>query len=100
MKILHALTLFATVSLALAKEFFAGLGIHADYPTIGALGLAMTTMLIFRSLVAVLAVALLTALVVFSPELLVQYHLDRDVLLAAALTIILFPWINRMVRDN
>jgi len=100
MKLLHALTLFATVSLALAKEFFEGLGIHADYPTIGALGLGITTMLIFRSVFAVLAVVLLTGLVVFSPDLLAQYHLDRDALLAAALTIILFPWINRMVRDT
>ena len=100
MKILHALTLFATVSLALAKEFFVGLGIHADYATIGALGLAFTTLLVFRSIFAILAVVILTAMVVFSPDMLVQYHLDRDVLLAAALTIILFPWINRMVRDN
>jgi uncharacterized membrane protein YgdD (TMEM256/DUF423 family) len=100
MKLLHALALFATVSLALAKEFFEGLGIRADYPVIGALGLAITTLLIFRSLFAVLGVVLLTGLVVFSPDLLVQYHLDRDVLLAAALTIILFPWISRMVREN
>lgn len=99
MKFLHALTLFATVSLALAKEFFVRLGLHADYPTIGALGLAFTTLLIFRSVFAVLAVAILTGMILLSPELLVRYNLDRDILLAAALTVILFPWINRMVKD-
>ena len=37
MKLLHAITLFATLGLALAKDFFQTLGIEATYPVIGAL---------------------------------------------------------------
>lgn len=100
MKFLHALTLFATVGLALAKQFFVGLGIHADYATIGAIGLAITTLLIFRSIFVGIAIALLCVMITFTPELLLDYHLDKDMLLAAALTIILFPWISKFVKDN
>lgn len=99
MKFLHVVTLFATLGLALAREFFVSLGIEADYTVIGLFGLGLTTLLIFRGLLPVLGVAILTLLLVFSPELLARYHLDKDLLLAAALLIILFPWIHKLVRD-
>jgi K+-transporting ATPase A subunit len=99
MKFLHALTLFATVGLALAREFFLKLGIDADYTVIGALGLGLTTLLIFRGLLPIIGVIILCMLVTFSPEWLGSYHLDKDMMLAAALTIILFPWIHKLVKD-
>lgn len=99
MKFLHALTLFATVGLALAREFFLKLGIQADYTVIGALGLGLTTLLVFRGVLPVLGVAILSALVVFNTEYLAGYHLDQDILLAAALLIILYPWIKKLVKD-
>jgi len=100
MKFLHALTLFATLGVALAKEFFMSIGIHADYPAIGAFGLALTTLLILRSWVAILAVAILSAAMLLPPERLIDMQLDRDIILAAAITIILFPWIQKFVKDN
>jgi hypothetical protein len=35
----------------------------------------------------------------FRPDLLASYHLDKDVMLSAALLIILFPWIKKLVSD-
>jgi K+-transporting ATPase A subunit len=99
MKFLHALTLFATVGLALAREFFLKLGIQADYAVIGAMGLGLTTLLVFRGLLPILGVVILCLLVTFTPELLADYHLDKDMLLAAAITIILFPWLKKLVKD-
>jgi len=100
MKFLHALAIFATASLAFAQDFFATLGIQADYPTLGAFALAATTLLIFRSMFAVLAMVILVVMAFFSDELLLRYSLDHEFLLAAALTIVLCPWISTLVKDR
>ena len=99
MKFLHAVTVFFTIGLALAREFFGQLGFHADYTTIGLLGLALTTLLIFRGLMPILAVAVLTALISMPDALLVEWSLDRQLLQAAAISITLFPWIRRFLID-
>jgi len=99
MKILHIATVFFTLGLALAREFFNQLGMHADYSTIGLLGLAMTTLLIFRGIWPLLSVAVLAVLVSLSDHSLSVMHMDRQMLEAAALTIVLFPWIRRFLID-
>jgi hypothetical protein len=99
MKLLHALTLFATLGLALARDFFAQLGFHAELPVIGALGLAMTTLLIFRGVIPLLALTILLVLVRM-PVVLDQYNLDPDVLLAVAMCIVLYPWLKRIASGD
>lgn len=99
MKLLHAITLFATLGLALARDFFQTLGIDATYPVIGALGLAMTTLLIFRGLVPLLAVALLLLMVSLPGDLLQHYNLSHDLVLAVVLTIVAYPWIRRIAHS-
>jgi hypothetical protein len=96
MKLLHVVTLFATLGLALARDFFLALGIEATYPVIGAFGLAITTLLIFRGLLPLVAVAILLVMVSMPAEVLLQYNLSHDVLLAAVLTIVVYPWIRRI----
>ncbi len=99
MKFLHAVTLFATLGLALARDMFLALGIEATYPVIGALRLAVTTLLIFRGILPVIGVAILLVMVSFPPETLQQYHLDHDLLLAAVLTVVVYPWIRRIAAS-
>jgi hypothetical protein len=96
MKFLHAITLFATLGLALARDFFLTLGIDATYPVIGAFGLAMTTLLIFRGILPLIAVAILLLMVTLPAERLQELNLSHDLLLAAVLTIIVYPWIRRI----
>lgn len=99
MKLLHALTVFATLGLALARDFFVTLGIEATYPVIGALGLAVTTMLIFRGLVPLIAIGILLLLMWLPPPMLQQYNLSHDLLLAIALTVVAYPWIRRIAHS-
>jgi hypothetical protein len=99
MKLLHAITLFATLGLALAKDFFQTIGIEATYPVIGALGLAVTTLLIFRGVMPLLGVAILLVMVSLPTDLLQQYNLSHDLLLAAVLTIVAYPWIRRIAHS-
>ena len=95
MKLLHMLTLFATLGLALARDFFATLGLEASYPVIGAFGLAVATMMIFRSLLAVLAVAILSIMVSLPREVLESRGFDHEMLLALVLVIVAYPWLRR-----
>lgn len=99
MKLLHVLTLFATIGLALARDFFASLGFEASYPVIGAIGLAVATLLIFRSAVVIVAVALLAVMVTLPEARLQEYGLDHDILLTAVLLIVVYPWIRKMAAD-
>lgn len=99
MKFLHAVTLFATLGLGLAKDFFLTLGIEATYPVIGAFGLAVTTLLIFRGLVPILAVGILLLMVSLPGDLLQQYKLSHDLVLAVVLTIVAYPWIRRIAHS-
>ncbi len=99
MKILHIATVFFTIGLALAREFFTQLGFHADYSVIGVLGLALTTLLIFRGVWPIIGVAILGVLVSQTDATLAMMHMDRQMLEAAALTIVLFPWIRRFLID-
>jgi hypothetical protein len=100
MKFLHALTLFATLGLALARDFFSRLGFDASLPVIGAFGLAITTLLIFRGILPVLAVAILAVIVSLPEETLQAYNVDHDILLAIVLTIVLYPWLRKLAHDS
>jgi hypothetical protein len=99
MKLLHALTLFATLGLALAKDFFQTLGFEATYPVIGAFGLAVTTLLIFRGIVPLIAVGVLLLMVSLPGDILQQYNLSHDLVLAIVLTIVAYPWIRRIAHS-
>lgn len=99
MKLLHILVIFATLGLALARDFFQTLGIDASYPMIGAFGLAATTLLIFRGFLSLLAVAMLVVMVSLPQETLQGLNLDHDVLLAVVMTIVLLPWIKKIMQD-
>jgi multisubunit Na+/H+ antiporter MnhG subunit len=99
MKLLHVITLFATIGLALARDFFARLGFEASYPMIGAFGLAVATLMIFRSGLAVIAVGVLAVMVSLPEARLQEYGLDHDILLAAVLLIVIYPWIRKLAAE-
>ncbi len=99
MKLLHAATLFATLGLALAQDFFLTLGIEATYPMIGAFGFAITTLLIFRGIFPVIGLAILLGMMSLPAATLQQYHFSHDVVLAMVLTIVVYPWIRRIALN-
>jgi hypothetical protein len=98
-KILQAIALFATAGLIYAKDFFQTLGINAESPIIIAVGLGITTMLMYRSTVSLLAMGLFGLLINLPEETLSYYSLDRDVLLAGAITTLILPWIHKMAQS-
>lgn len=100
MKLLQALIIFATVGLAFARDFLQSLGIEASYTTIVALGVALTTLLTFRSIMPIIAVVILTFLVAVPQEQLQAYSLDPDAIRALAIVIMIYPWIKKIASDS
>src|SRR5690349_11510398 len=100
MKLLQALIIFGTVGLAFARDFLQSLGIEASYTTIAALGVALTTLLVFRGVMSVIAVVILTFLVTVPVEQLQAYSLDPDALRALAIVVMIYPWIKKIASDN
>lgn len=100
MKYLQYLILLGTVGLALAREFLLELGMQADYTLIAALGLSLTTLLVLRGFLPVVSVVILCVLILFRAEALAAYGIDKDMMLSAALVILLYPWIRKLVAPS
>jgi hypothetical protein len=98
-KVMQAIALFATAGLVFAKDFFARIGIDADSPLVVAVGLGITTMLMYRTKVSLLVMVLFGILISLPDATLEIYQLDRDILLAVAITTLLLPWIQRLAKS-
>lgn len=98
-KVMQAIALFATAGLVFAKDFFARIGIDANSPLVIAVGLGITTMLMYRTTVSLLVMVLFGMMITLPESLLESYNLDRDILLAAAICTLLLPWIQRVAKS-
>lgn len=96
-KILQAIVLFATAGILFASQFFEQTGLPREPLLIVAIGLGITTMLMYRSLVSLLAMGAFALMIHLPDATLAAYHLDRQVLLAAAIALLCLPWIQRFV---
>lgn len=97
-KLLQAIALFATAGLVFAKDFFANFGIDANSPLVIATGLGITTMLMYRTTVSLLVMVLFGIMISLPEATLENYNLDRDLLLAFAITTLFLPWIQRLTH--
>lgn len=97
-KVLQALALFATAGLVFAKDFFANFGIDANSPLVIAVGLGITTMLMYRTAASLLVMVLFGIMISLPDALLDEYNLDRDMLLAFAIATLILPWIQRLAN--
>ena len=99
-KVLQAVALFATAGVVFAKDVFNAIRLDIETPVIIAVGLGITTMLINRSILSVVVMVVLVGLIKLPPETLVEYNLDRSVLQAAAISLLVLPWIHNAVNKS
>ena len=99
-KVLQAVVLFATAGVVFAKDVFNAIRLDIETPVIIAVGLGITTMLINRSILSVVVMVVLVGMIKLPPETLVQYNLDRSVLQAAAISLLVLPWIRSAVSKS
>ena len=94
-KILQAIVLFATAGFLLVNQLFDTLGFKPDPLLVIAVGLGITTMLMYRSLVSLLAMIGFALLIRLPDATLAAWHLDRQMLLAGAIALLCLPWLQR-----
>lgn len=94
-KVLQVIVLFATVGFVLATRVFHALHIEVNALLVVAVGLGITTLLMYRSLASMLVIVLFGILVSLPDATLNHYNLDRDMLLAFAIAVLCLPWIQR-----
>lgn len=99
-KVLQAVVLFATAGLVFAKDVFNAIRLDVDTPIIIAVGLGITTMLMNRSVLSLVVMVLLVVLIKLPPETMQMYNLDRSVLQAAAISLLVLPWIKSALSNS
>ena len=98
-KVLQAIVLFVIAGFIFAKDALTRAGFEHNTPLIIAVGLGITTMLMYRSLVSVLAIILFGILIKLPDAVLDNYGIDRDVLLACAIATLCLPWLHKMANN-
>ena len=98
-KILQAIVLFATAGTVIATRSSDAFGLGDNTPLIVAMGLGITTMLMYRTLSSLLVMVVFSVLISLPDQMLADQGLDRDMLLAFAIALLCLPWIQRLVDD-
>ena len=97
--ILYALVLFAIVGISLATETLSRFGLSENYIYIISAAFLFVALLLGKKPILVLVV-LLGVMAINLPEaMLLEYAIDRDMLLAAVCAIILAPTIYDLIAD-
>jgi hypothetical protein len=89
------LLLFATLGLFLSRVLCLRVGLEPDYFVISLGALAITLLVVFRSLPMILLMGFLTLAVNLPDQVLVDYGVDRDVILTLVLCLMFFPFVRR-----
>ena len=95
-KVLQAVVLFATAGLVLSQDAITRAGFEASTLMIIVIGLGITMMLMYRSLVSLLVLVMLAILIKLPDTILDTYGLDRDLLLAGAIVMLILPWLHKV----
>jgi len=98
-KILQAIVLFVTAGFVFAKDALARIGFDNNTVLIIALGLGITTMLMYRSMVSILVMILFALLIRLPDVLLDSYGLDRDILMVCAISTLCLPWLHKLASN-
>jgi hypothetical protein len=95
--LVYCVVVFITLGIALANEMLAGFGLESNYIIVFSIAFLVAGLLLSKNLV--LLMLMLVGVFAFNlPDAtLVQYHLDRDVLLAMVCATLLVPSVYQLI---
>ena len=96
---LSGLVLFSTLGVFIAKVLFLRLGLEPHYLYFGIGALVVSLLLVFRGVMLIVIVGLLTVAVNLPDHTLLEYGVDRDVLLTLLLLMVIYPFVHRAVSS-
>jgi len=89
--LVYCVVVFITLGIAIANEILARFGLESNYIIVFSIAFLVAGLLLSKNLI-LLALVLVGVIAFNLPDAtLVQYHLDRDVLLAMVCAILLVP---------
>lgn len=83
--------IFLTLGLAIASETLSRLGLEGNYVYLFSMAFVVAAIMLGRNILLLLVLAAGVAAINLPEATLLQYHLDRDVLLAVICAIVLVP---------
>lgn len=93
----YGVMIFTTVGVALANEMLSRVGIEGNRIALFSVALLLAVILLSRNLMMVVIVVLGVLALNLSDTVLLQYHLDRDLLLAMIGATIVVPSIYQLL---
>lgn len=87
-----AIVVFLTLGITLSSSLLEMFRIGTNYMFIGLGALLITCMVAFRSIVLIVIVLLVSLPINLPEEYLIQYYIDRDVLIVLVILMIIFPF--------
>ncbi|MBT5484400.1 MAG: hypothetical protein HOH14_03830 [Gammaproteobacteria bacterium] len=87
-----ALVVFMTLGITLSSSLLELSGVETNYVYIGLGALLITSLVAFRSIGLIVIVLLVSLPINLSEEYLIQYYIDRDVLIVLVILMIIFPF--------
>lgn len=89
--ILYALIIFMTIGVTLSQVLLERIGMETDYMLIALGAMVVTGLMIYRGLFLIIIVLLMSLAVNLPADFLLQYSIDKDVLMVLLLLMIIFP---------
>ena len=87
-----ALVVFMTLGITLSSSLLEMFGVATNYMFIGLGALLITAMVSFRSIGLIVIILLVSLPINLPEEYLIQYYIDRDVLIVLVILMIIFPF--------
>ncbi|MDA1289926.1 MAG: hypothetical protein O3C37_03525 [Proteobacteria bacterium] len=95
--LVYCVVVFITLGIAIANEILARFGLESNYIIVFSIAFLVAGLLLSRSLVLLMLVLVGVFAFNLPDATLVQYHLDRDVLLAMVCAMLLVPSVYQLI---
>jgi hypothetical protein len=95
--LVYCVVVFITLGIAIANEILARFGLEGNYIIVFSIAFLVAGLLLSRSLVLLMLVLVGVFAFNLPDATLVQYHLDRDVLLAMVCAMLLVPSVYQLI---
>ena len=96
-QLVYCVVVFITLGIAIANEILARFGLESNYIIVFSIAFLVAGLLLSRSLVLLMLVLVGVFAFNLPDATLVQYHLDRDVLLAMVCAMLLVPSVYQLI---
>lgn len=93
----YSLAIFLSIGITLAKETLARFGLESSYLLMALVALAATALLSQRSVYLTGAVVALCVVINVPSEMLGSFEVDKDILVAALIAIVILPVVHNII---